>query len=184
MATLADLIETHLHMLIHETQGQKVEIVRSELAAVFDCVPSQINYVLATRFTPARGYVVESQRGSGGHVRIRRIQLDVNTGLHEYLHSGIGDAISQEEAKHICDRLLSEHLITERERALIVAATRRTSLPVPLQLRDPIRACMLKAILLELAGQKALARDTGRKTVLSTKKTQTQCNKEPRGKGE
>ena len=151
MPTTSDLIELHLQRLMEDAQGRQVEIIRSELASLFDCVPSQINYVLTTRFTPARGFLVESQRGSGGHVRIRRIYLEKVTTLRDFLISELTDELTQEQAKHICERLLNENLITEREAALMTAATRRSSIPVPVPCRDQVRSCILKAMLMEIA---------------------------------
>ena len=151
MPTLADIIEQYLRSLVENAGGNHIEIIRSEVAASFDCVPSQINYVLATRFTPARGYLVESQRGSGGHVRIRRIQLAPQSTLGDFLHSGLTEALTQDQARHICERLLHEELITKRECSLMVAALRRSSLPVSIPLRDQLRATILRAMLLELA---------------------------------
>jgi len=150
MPTLADLIEHHLKRMVEEAQEKRVEIIRSELAAIFDCVPSQINYVLATRFTPARGFMVESQRGSGGHVRISRIQLHKSALLQEYLLAEVTPEISQLQAKHICDRMLHEGLISEKEHAIIIAATKRSSIPVPIPLRDRVRSRMMRAIMLEI----------------------------------
>lgn len=163
MPTLSDLIEQYLNALMEDAKGQQVEITRSEVAAVFDCVPSQINYVLTTRFTPARGFLVESQRGSGGHVRIRRVYLET-TCLGDYLSDGVSSELSQEEARHICDRLFAEGMITERERALMVAATRRSALPVAAQLQNRLRASLLKAMLYELAQQSGSIKPSANKT--------------------
>ena len=151
MATLSDLIELHLHCLVDEAKGRHIEIIRSELAGRFNCVPSQINYVLSTRFTPARGFLVESQRGSGGHVRIRRIYLGEGSSLHEYLLTETATELTQEQARHICERLLHERMVNEREAALMIAATRRSSIPLHLPLRDQIRATVLRAMLMEIA---------------------------------
>ena len=152
MPTLSDLIERHLNALVEAAENSQVEVIRSELATIFDCVPSQINYVLTTRFTPAKGFVVESQRGSGGHVRIRRVLIAEKSSLGEYLHTGIAPELSHDPAMHICERLHYEGLITAREAALMMAALRRSSLPLPVPLRDQVRAAILKAMLLEIAG--------------------------------
>ncbi|MCL2548345.1 MAG: CtsR family transcriptional regulator [Symbiobacteriaceae bacterium] len=150
MPTISDMIELHLKRLMEEAQDKHVEIIRNELASLFDCVPSQINYVLTTRFTPARGFVVESQRGSGGHVRIRRLPLEKLTTLSDYLFMDLAPELTQEQARHICERLLHERLITEREAAIMTAATRRSSIPVPVPYRDQVRSCILRAMILEI----------------------------------
>ena len=151
MPTLSDLIEHHLNRLMEEAQDMQVEIIRSELASHFDCVPSQINYVLTTRFTPARGFLVESQRGSGGHVRIRRLYLEKRTTLRDFLLTELAPELTQDQSRHICERMFHEGLITEREAAMMIAATRRSSLPIPIPLRDQVRASILRSMLLELA---------------------------------
>ena len=135
------------------SQERQVEIIRSELAAFFDCVPSQINYVLTTRFTPARGFLVESQRGSGGHVRIRRIYIAEENTLREFLLTELPSELTADQARHLCERLLSEQLISEREAGLMIAALSLRSLALPTLLRDQIRAVILRAMLLEIAQQ-------------------------------
>lgn len=132
------------------SNNDRVEITRSELAERFSCVPSQINYVLATRFTPERGFVVQSRRGGGGHVRITRIELGQGDQLTVLLNETIGEALNQETAMHICDRLYHEGVITVRERAMLEAAVQRRSLPLPTVARDEVRASIMKAMILAI----------------------------------
>lgn len=150
LRTLADIIEVYLRELVEMSSNARVEITRSELAERFSCVPSQINYVLATRFTPERGYIVESRRGGGGHVRIARVELGQGDQLAILLNETIGEALNEETARHICDRLYYERVITARERAMLQAAVQRRSLPLPVEIRDHVRACLMKAMILTI----------------------------------
>jgi len=150
LRTLADIIEDYLRELVEMSANARVEITRSQLAERFSCVPSQINYVLATRFTPERGFVVESRRGGGGHVRITRVELGQGDQLAILLNETIGTALNQETAMHICDRLYYERVITSRERIMLEAAVQRRSLPLPTEIRDQVRASIMKAMILAM----------------------------------
>src|SRR5690606_16021731 len=132
MRTLADIIEEHIRSLV-ERSGGAVVIQRAELAERFRCVPSQISYVIDTRFTPERGYIVESRRGGGGYIRIIRVASHGRTGaLLDVLAEQIGDYIDQRRAENIIERLRDDGLINPREAALLRGAVRRESIPVQL----------------------------------------------------
>lgn len=146
MARLTDAIEAYLRALLHE--AGEVELQRSELAQHFQCVPSQINYVLDTRFTPERGYLVETRRGGGGYMRIIRLDLQAMQDLHALVHQQIGPAISQDEAYGMVARLQEAGWITTREQAMMLAALDREVLRLELPVRDMLRAAILKAMLL------------------------------------
>lgn|SRR5450830_1737113 len=149
--TLADIIEHYLRALVEESDSTTVEIVRSNLAEQFSCVPSQINYVLTTRFTPERGFLVESRRGGGGHVSITRLMYsDKNSHWSRQLLNQLPSMIDSECAFHICDRLADEDIISEREKAIMQSAMRQTSLTIPLPLRDQVRAAILRNMILAL----------------------------------
>lgn len=150
MARISDFIEEHLKQLLREAREGVIEIQRSELAEKFGCVPSQINYVLETRFTPERGYLVESRRGGGGFIRIIRLNLESAEELHRLVQSSIGEALSQAEALGYVARLREHQIITERESALMEAALRRDVINLELPARDVIRANLLKAMLLAI----------------------------------
>ncbi|MGB8953848.1 MAG: CtsR family transcriptional regulator, partial [Tumebacillaceae bacterium] len=87
---ISDIIEQHLKQILTKSNEGMVEIKRSELADTFNCVPSQINYVISTRFTVEKGYVVESKRGGGGYIRITKVGLDRNKSLHRAILDIIG----------------------------------------------------------------------------------------------
>jgi transcriptional regulator CtsR len=127
-----------------------VEIRRNELAQTFDCAPSQINYVLETRFTTERGYIIESRRGGGGYVRIIRVSCDSKEALLNLIHEEVGSRVSQDEACHYVARLSDEGLVDQREAALMRSAFDRNVLGLQLPLRDVVRARLLKGMLLGL----------------------------------
>lgn len=150
MSSLSDVIENHLLDLLRGKQDGIIEIQRGELAERFSCVPSQINYVLETRFTSERGFLVESRRGGGGFIRIIRLKFDPNDGLHELIHGTIGDCLAQEAALGYVRRLSEHGLLTPREAAIIRAALNRDVLTIDVSSRDRIRASILKAMLLAM----------------------------------
>src|SRR3954452_23266199 len=96
-------------------ESEIVEIKRNEIADTFQCVPSQINYVISTRFTIEKGYIVESKRGGGGYIRIRKVRLKNRQETFEDLLEQIGESIPQLTAEHLISRLLEEKWMTQRE---------------------------------------------------------------------
>lgn len=150
MSNISDLIEKYLKKLIEASQQGQVEIQRNELAERFDCVPSQINYVLTTRFSVEHGFIVESRRGGGGFVRIIKVPMDEKVDVVCQLCDLIGGNISQQGAEGITRRLLEKDLITEREAAMIRAALSRDILRIALPARDQLRALILKAMIVSI----------------------------------
>ena len=124
------------------------EIQRNELAQTLGCVPSQINYVLSSRFTPERGFLVESRRGGGGCIRITKISYDTDSLMPDII-SSIGDRIDERLCRsHISNLVISE-LLTENEALLILAATSDNTLKcLPYELKDTVRASVFKQMLL------------------------------------
>lgn len=151
MANLVDSIQRYLVGLLNRTEDGVLEIQRNELAARFGCAPSQINYVLETRFTFPRGYVVESRRGGGGYIRVIRVQLDSEAELFRVVHEAVGDAVTQDAAFGYIERLHETGCITEREAALMQAALHRTALYGDPAVRDRQRARQFRSMLLALA---------------------------------
>ncbi|MDQ2084891.1 CtsR family transcriptional regulator [Herbivorax sp. ANBcel31] len=148
MAKLSDLIEAFIKQLINDTDGY-IEIQRNELANQFKCVPSQINYVIDTRFTSDRGYYVESRRGGGGHIRIKRVSIrhkDKNHLMH--VVTSIGDNISQQIAQAFINNFIDYNIISEKEGLMLKAATSDKVLAtVPREQRGFLRANILKNML-------------------------------------
>jgi len=148
LRNISDIIEQHLKRILQDSPNGFVEIQRSELADLFQCVPSQINYVINTRFTVEKGYIVESKRGGGGYIRIRKAQITSKARLQELLTEElIGESIAQGVGYAIIDRLHEEGLINDREATLMKIATSRSVLTVDADLRDQLRANILKQMI-------------------------------------
>lgn len=149
---LSDAIEQFIKTMLTQDVPQ-VELKRNELAEYFGCAPSQINYVLATRFTPDHGYIIESRRGGGGYIRIFRMEQDTSEQLLYMLHERIGDSIDAVSASHLIQQMKERELVTADEAALMNAAVSRQSLslPVTADMKDALRAKILKNMLLEVA---------------------------------
>lgn len=146
MSNISDLIELYLKKLLADSSRDYVEVQRSELAERFNCVPSQINYVLTTRFSTGHGYIVESRRGGGGYIRIVKIPLDQRADLILDICDLIGDSIPQTEAEGLIGRLMEEELISPREARVMRSAMGRDILRLGLPVRDQLRALVLKAM--------------------------------------
>lgn len=150
MRNISDIIEGYLKAIIEEEQNGVIEIKRNEVAEKFQCVPSQINYVINTRFTAERGYSVESKRGGGGYIRIFRVQAHTRKDLIEHILAGLGSGVSQTMALDVVYRLLEEEVVNLRESKLILAAVDRATIQIPLPQRDELRARILHAMLVTL----------------------------------
>ena len=150
MATLADAIERYIRELFRQTAQDFVEIRRAELASRFSCVPSQISYVLETRFTPERGYVVETRRGGGGYIRILRLHSASGdrSQLARWLMEQAGPSVSAREADAIIDRMQEAGLLSEREAAVWRMTLRRQIQWVPEAVRDQVRAALLRGAMM------------------------------------
>src|SRR5690554_3405440 len=146
MASISDQIEYYLKKLIEKYKGE-VEIKRNQLANDFNCAPSQINYVLETRFPLEKGYVVESQRGGGGYIRIIRVKIDSKKKYINELVSRLGGPIRQSEAEAIIDRLYENSFINNQEKSLMESVMHKKVIGVNLPYRDYIRGRMLIAML-------------------------------------
>ena len=149
---LSDAIEQFIKTMLTQDE-QEVELKRNELAQYFNCAPSQINYVLATRFTPDHGYIIESRRGGGGYIRIFRMVQDNSEQLIYLLHERVGDTISSLEAQHLITQLNERAVISHDDARIMKAAVCEScfTLPVPAALKDALRARILKSMLLEVA---------------------------------
>ena len=110
-------------------------------------VPSQINYVINTRFTAERGYLVESKRGGGGYIRILRVRANSQIDLIDDVLRQIEGGASQTMAEDLVYRLIDEQVISKREAKLMLAAIDRSTIDLHLPLRDVIRSKILRAML-------------------------------------
>lgn len=144
MANISDIIENFI--LSNIGDDSIIQLSRNELAGHFNCVPSQINYVLSTRFTPERGYVVESRRGGGGYITVIKIK---SGNQYEEISKLIGDSITNKEGEHILIRLIDGGYLTQREAKLIYSCINDKALA---NSNDPkaLRAEILKNLLTEI----------------------------------
>ena len=151
---LSDSIEQFIKELLNE-EATEVELKRNELAEYFGCAPSQINYVLATRFSPDHGYLTESRRGGGGYIRIVRVVQSGSQRLMYLVNDRIGDNIGEEECLRLISQLKEQRIVTADEAALMASAvsTRALSVPVPDVLKDAMRAKMMKSMLMTIAAR-------------------------------
>jgi transcriptional regulator CtsR len=146
---ISDLIARFINDELIDADGI-AEIQRSELASRFNCVPSQINYVISTRFSPEHGYVVESRRGGGGYIRISRVRMDPERLMMHTINT-IGDEIDCHTAAALISNILSEGAISKNSAQLMLAAIGDNALrPVPRAGRDSVRASILKQMLIKV----------------------------------
>ncbi|MBQ9804975.1 MAG: CtsR family transcriptional regulator [Clostridia bacterium] len=146
---LADYIAQMIEEMLNQSGGT-LELQRNEMANRLGCVPSQISYVISSRFTPERGYVIESRRGGGGCIRIVRKQMSTDEYLMHFF-CAIGDSIDEGEAIAYLKNLLGNGCISEREFQISYAALSGASLSsVPPMYRNAARADIFKQMILAL----------------------------------
>lgn len=145
---MSDIIEEFIKELFDEEDS--IEIQRNELAEQFKCVPSQINYVIATRFKPSQGYYVESRRGGGGHITIKKVN---NTKSDYIMHiiNNIGSEITSNEVDILISDFLTYDIIQAKEAKLIKVATSDNVLRLDKDIKDKVRARIFKNMLLNLS---------------------------------
>lgn len=145
---ISDLITAEIIKLLDESGINTAEIQRNELANMIGCAPSQINYVLSSRFTPEHGYMIESRRGGGGYVRIKRVVMSHTSAVMHIINS-IGDAIDAMSARIVIENCLQSQIIGKDCAKLMMAATSANVMRcVPPVLKDSLRAAILKEMLL------------------------------------
>ena len=144
---ITDVIEEFIKDLLND--DDELEIQRNELAEHFNCVPSQINYVIATRFKPSQGYYVESRRGGGGHITIRKIS-NTKSDYIMYIIKNIGNELTANEVNVLISDFLSYDLINAKEAKLLKVATSDNVLSLTKDIKDQVRARIFKNMLLNL----------------------------------
>ena len=146
---ITDLIAGFIQSELDD-HGGALELQRSDLAQRFGCVPSQINYVVATRFSPERGYIVESRRGGNGYIRITRVQVDRQTLLMHVINA-LGDELDMNSARAIVNNLVdSEAIDAASGQALLCAVSESALRTAPRECRGTLRADLAKQILIHL----------------------------------
>ena len=147
---ISDLVSQRILEMLQESGGI-AEICRNDLAEQIGCVPSQINYVLTSRFTPEQGYVVESRRGGGGYIRIRRVKLGRGTTLLMHLVNSIGGSLDAATARVLIENLAYQQAISpEAARLMAAALADQPYRGLPAEQRDRLRASLMKQMLTTL----------------------------------
>jgi len=149
MAKKSEEIEKFLRDMLKQTENNMIEIQRNILAQQFDCAPSQITYVLTTRFKDNKGYIVESRRGGGGSIKIYELKMKSDKQIDELISRSIGESLTKFKAYDILNHLFNKKIITERESQIIkrTISDRALSL-IPSESKNPVRAKILKESLL------------------------------------
>ncbi|MBP3388845.1 MAG: CtsR family transcriptional regulator [Clostridia bacterium] len=145
---MSDAIAAYILQMLEEGPNGSAELQRNTLAEQLGCVPSQINYVLTSRFTPEQGYVVESRRGGGGYIRISRVQMHPTTTPLMHIVNALGEQLTPAAAAAILENLIYQGALSDADGRLMAAAlSDRAYRDVPIALRDRLRATMMKQLL-------------------------------------
>ena len=148
MARLSDIIEEFIKEMFNNNSNNNVIFIkRNELADQFRCAPSQINYVLTTRFTYEKGYLIESKRGGGGHIAIKQLEKDCFNNREEVINESIGDTITYHNASALLDHLHESEIISKRECEIMKMAVNDRSLASS-ENRNKVRAEILKGMIM------------------------------------
>lgn len=156
-SSLTKIIEEYIAQLIGEAEEGSVSLRRKDLAQRFGCVPSQINYVLRSRFAPENGFLVESQRGGHGYIRVMQLTFRDCDEKVGHMSELVGNAITEQESKRLLVNLQNREVLTPRERLIIEVALRnqeengKTLFDISPYRRDLMRAELLKKLLTSLA---------------------------------
>lgn len=146
---MSDLVAQYIMQMLDEQNGS-AEIQRNELAGNLGCVPSQINYVITSRFTPEQGYIVESRRGGGGYIRISRVKMDRGTAMMHIINS-VGSSLDKATAEVMLNNMLQRNMLEMQSAKLIAAAlSDRTLSHLEQDKRDTVRADLFKNMLLTI----------------------------------
>ena len=148
MSSLSKQIEEYIKALLEQESAGVVEIQRNFLSEYFHCVPSQINYVLSTRFTPVQGYMVETRRGGGGFVRIVSLQLEDDDDIQDALTEAVGDTLTQSDSEGLTEYLYQQGVISQREMLLFNSMLKdRVLTGLEKGQRETVRASMMQHLL-------------------------------------
>lgn len=147
---MSDLVAQYILEML-DAQNGSAEIRRNELAGNLGCVPSQINYVITSRFTPEQGYIVESRRGGGGYIRISRVSMDSKTAVMHIVNS-VGNRLDKATAEAMLNNMLHSSMLEISSAKLIASAlSDRTLRQIEQEKRDVVRADLFKNMLLALS---------------------------------
>ena len=147
---MSDHIERYIKALLDQAGQDGLEIRRIELAELFECVPSQINYVLKTRFSNERGYIVESRRGGGGYIRILRLEPQHQQGICLWIYETVGESIDMSEAEALLARLLDHDYLSRKDMVVIRALLEEETREISEVYAGRLRATLLRSMLMLL----------------------------------
>lgn len=147
MARISDIIAQFINDMIEDEKDKEVIIQRNELADKFNCAPSQINYVLTTRFTSEKGYMIESRRGGGGYIIIKRIEYTNKEKQVEAINKAIGESLTYSAALLLLEHLYETELITKRELEIVKISINDRTLSNA-EDKNKLRAEILKGIIM------------------------------------
>ena len=146
---MSDLVAQYILNMLEAKDGS-AEIRRNELAGSLGCVPSQINYVITSRFTPEQGYIVESRRGGGGYIRISRVKMDKGTAVMHIVNS-VGNTLDRATAEAMLNNMLQRELMQlQTAKAIAAALSDRTLQSIEQERRDKLRADLFKNMIITL----------------------------------
>ena len=148
MSKISDIIEEFILEQLDNTDY--INLSRNELANFFNCAPSQINYVLSTRFTEPKGFLIESHRGGGGYIKLERVNLDKNNYIKQLLSTVLNDEIGYNECLTILANLCNLKIISEDTRKVLGYALTSKALALPVRIENKQRANILKNILINI----------------------------------
>lgn len=148
MSNISDIIEAFIMEQLDEYDH--INLSRNELASYFNCAPSQINYVLSTRFTHPRGFIIESHRGGGGYISLQRVDIEKNTYLKNLLTSVIGEEIDYNTSLQILEVLEKKKFLTAHEIELFKGVLSNKTLATPIKIENKLRANILRNIIVNI----------------------------------
>ena len=148
MSTISDIIEEFI--LEQLADSSYINLSRNELANFFDCAPSQINYVLSTRFTTPRGFIIESHRGGGGYIKLARVDLNKNNYIRSLLANGNLSELDYQTSIKILKHLYELNIISDESCNILMYALSSKALAMPIKIENKQRANILKNILINL----------------------------------
>jgi transcriptional regulator CtsR len=148
MGSKAEAIEQYLLKSIALSDDHIVELRRAELSYRFSCVPSQINYVLNTRFTTAQGYIVESRRGGGGYLRIVKVPIEREDTLIKMLADENKQDLNEQEGRGLVIRLVEEGFFSKIEGRLMLGVLSSAVLARAKEEKDLLRMDLMRAMVL------------------------------------
>ena len=148
MSKISDIIEAFILEQLEDTEF--INLSRNELANFFNCAPSQINYVLSTRFTLPRGFMVESHRGGGGYIRLARINLEKDEYINDLISNVLNEDIDYRESLQILDNLVKLDIVSMDTAEAIGYAISSKALAMPIRIENKLRSNILKNIIINI----------------------------------